>query len=379
MDYSRRLAGLRAGMAARGVDLVVYGHCPNFQYLTGSTADWREAPDHRPTGDLALVPLEGDPILLASGEFPTLNDPAWRVGRYDPAEGHAGHFRAFAGTLSAKVRTVGLGAYLPPQAVTAVLSAFAGAEPVEASGLMDAVRAIKEPEEIARLRAAARLTDEAMAAVARGIREGVSQLDLMLEIEHQGRLRGAQRVSFNPWACFVRSGSATGGFLTDYPVDAGLSGDVAITFDVGFVLDGYCSDWGRSLYWGKPPAHVAAAHAALRRAVVDTVAVMADGAMRADEVYSAIERRLDADGFGDRMRARLGAGKVMGHQIGTEVHENPWLRPGSGELLREGMVLCVEPKLWLPGEYYLRLEEMVLVGKDGGEFLTSFDRELFVL
>ncbi|HWQ07844.1 MAG TPA: Xaa-Pro peptidase family protein [Holophaga sp.] len=379
MDLGRRLVGLRAGMAARGVDLAIYGHCPNFQYLTGSTADWREAPDHRPAGDLVLVPLEGDPLLLESGEFPTPDGPAWRVERYDPAEGYAGHFRAFAGTLSAEVRKVGLGAYLPPQAVTAALSVFEGAGPVEAAGLMDAVRAIKEPEEIARLRAAARLTDEAMAAVARGIREGVSQRDLMLEIEHQGHLRGASRVSFNPWACFVRSGSAAGGFLTDYPVETGLSGNVAITFDVGFVLDGYCSDWGRSLYWGKPPAHAAAAYAALRRAVVDTVAGMADGAMRADEVYPAIERHLDTDGFGDRMRARLAMGQVMGHQIGTEVHENPWLRPGSGELLREGMVLCVEPKLWLPGEYYLRLEEMVLVGKDGGEFLTSFDRELFVL
>lgn len=379
MDHGRRLAGLRAEMAARGIDLVIYGHCPNFQYLTGSSADWREAPDHRPAGDLALVQREGDPLLLESGAYPSADLPGWQVERFDPEAGHAGHFRLFAAALSGKVGKVGLGAYLPAQAVTAALAVFEGATPVEAAGLMDAVRAIKEPEEIARLRAAARLTDETMMAVARGIREGVSQRDLMLEIEHQGRCRGAGRVSFNPWACFVRSGSAAGDLLTDYPVDEGLAGNVAIAFDVGFVLDGYCSDWGRSLYWGQPPAHVAGAHGALRRAVVDTVAGMADGAMRADEVYPAIERHLDASGFGDRMRARLGAGKVMGHQIGTEVHENPWLRPGSGEVLREGMVLCIEPKLWLPGEYYLRLEEMVLVGKNGGEFLTGFDRELFAL
>jgi Xaa-Pro aminopeptidase len=61
------------------------------------------------------------------------------------------------------------------------------------------------------------------------------------------------------------------------------------------------------------------------------------------------------------------------------VHENPWLRPGNEEPLREGMVMCLEPKLWHPGEYYFRLEEMVLVGRDGAEFLTHFDRGLFRL
>ena len=362
MDYGRRLAGLRAALEARAIDAVVYGPCPDFQYLTGSGADWREAPDHRPDGDLLCVPREGDPVRFEPGAF----------------KGYPEAFRCLAGSLARPGR-VALGPYLPTQAVLAAAAAFAGAELIDGTGLLDAVRALKEPEEVERLRAVARLTDEAMLAVARGIRAGVSQRDLMLEIEYQGRRRGAQRFSFEPWACFVRSGSAAGDVLTDYPVDEGLAGRAAITFDVGFVLDGYCSDWGRSLYWGEPPAHVAAAYAALRLAVEDTVAGLADGALCADEVYPAIERRLDEAGFGDRMRARLGRDRVMGHQIGLEVHENPWLRPGFREPLREGMVLCIEPKLWLPGEYYLRLEEMVRVGPDGGEFLTTFDRGLFGL
>jgi Xaa-Pro aminopeptidase len=69
----------------------------------------------------------------------------------------------------------------------------------------------------------------------------------------------------------------------------------------------------------------------------------------------------------------------MGHQIGTEVHENPWLEPDSKEALRAGMDMCIEPKLWVPGEYYLRLEEMVCVTETGAAFLTNFDRELFEL
>jgi Xaa-Pro aminopeptidase len=75
----------------------------------------------------------------------------------------------------------------------------------------------------------------------------------------------------------------------------------------------------------------------------------------------------------------LGTVQAVGHQIGTEVHENPWLAPRFEEPLRAGMVLCIEPKLWYPGEYYLRLEEMVHITETGAEFLTTFDHDLFEL
>ena len=380
MDLASRMARIQSEMAARDLDLVILGHCPSFQYLTGIPVDWRMAPDHRSAGDIVLVPREGGAILLESGDYPVGRFEPSRTLRFGEIGGWDEALAEIASGLGSRPERLGLGAYLPAPAVAAALKAFGYPETVDASRLLDKARAVKEPEEIEALRAAARLTDTVVMDVARWLREGVTQREVMLEIERRGRLAGASQVSFPPWACFVRSGSAPcGSELTDYPLDEGLSGRVAITFDVGFVLDGYCSDWGRSLYWGEPPAHAAAAYGALRRAVEDTVEEMGDGAMRACDVYPAIERRLDALGFGDRMRARLGANRVMGHQIGVEVHENPWLRPDFDEPLREGMVLCVEPKLWHPGEYYLRLEEMVLVGKTGGTFLTQFDRRLFGL
>jgi len=69
----------------------------------------------------------------------------------------------------------------------------------------------------------------------------------------------------------------------------------------------------------------------------------------------------------------------VGHQIGVEVHEPPWLRPGNEHLLEAGMVMCLEPKLLNHGEYYLRVEDMVLVKRDKAEFLTNYDREQFQL
>ena len=266
----------------------------------------------------------------------------------------------------------------------AAVSAIGSPELSDASQLLDHLRAIKEPEEIDRLRSVAKLTDDVMNTVIGSIRDGISQRDLMLEMEAQARRRGASDVSFGPWACFVKSGSSDtqqslGERVTSYPIDEGLVMNSAITFDVGFVMNGYCSDWGRSVYWGTPPDEVRKAYAALCESMVKTVGGMNDGDMRACDVYPTIEQHLDTLGFGDQMRARLGTVKVMGHQIGTEVHENPWLKPEQTEPLRAGMVLCIEPKLWVPGEYYLRLEEMVHITNAGAEFLTSFDRSLFEL
>jgi len=379
MNHQRRLDGLQQEMRQKDIELVLYGRCPNYQYLTGIQVDWRLAPDLQLAGDLIVVPQDGEPVLILSGSYPTSSCPFENIHPYDRSSGYMGMLDAVIKGLHIEVQKLGLGSYLPTQAVTAAIAATKNPQLCDASHLMDHLRKFKEPEEIEALCKVAQLTDEVMMKVVRNIKEGVSQLDLMLEMEMEARRRGATDVSFGPWACFVKSGSSPTDQVTDYPVGQGLVANTAITFDVGFVMNGYCSDWGRSVYWGTPPEDVKNAYAALRQSVVETVAEMKDGSMRACDIYPAIESRLDALDFGDQMRARLASSGIMGHQIGTEVHENPWLRPDVEEPLRAGMVMCIEPKLWLPGEYYLRLEEMVHITNNGAEFLTNFDRTLFEL
>lgn len=100
--------------------------------------------------------------------------------------------------------------------------------------------------------------------------------------------------------------------------------------------------------------------------------------LKIGEMFNIIEAFLDGRGFGDRLRARLPHGN-LGHHIGVDLHEKPWLRPGCDVVLQPGMVMCLEPKLWLPGEYYIRVEDMVLITEEGAESLTVFDRRLFEL
>jgi len=385
MNFQRRLDGLQQEMRDKEIDLVLYGSCPNYQYLTGIQVDWRLAPDLQPAGNLILIPQDGEPVLIVSGSYASDGCSMKISYYYDPSVGYLGMLNAIVKGLSIDVRKLALGSYLPTPVVTAAIAATRSPELCDASHLMDHLRAIKEPEEVECLRAVAQLTDDVMMKVVGDIKDGVSQMDMMFEMETQARRMGASDVSFGPFAGYVKSGSSTA-FLasnpnqvTAYPIEQGLVANTAITFDVGFVMNGYCSDWGRSVYWGTPPANAKKAHAALRRSVVETVAEIENGNMRACDIYPAIEDKLDALGVGDQLRARLASNRIMGHQIGTEVHENPWLRPDSEELLQAGMVMCIEPKLWVPGEYYLRLEEMVHVTETGAEFLTNFDRELFAL
>ena len=152
----------------------------------------------------------------------------------------------------------------------------------------------------------------------------------------------------------------------------------AIAFDIGFVSDGYCSDFGRSLYFGPVPGHIRGAYEALQQAVVDVVAAMRPGGIRMCDLFPTVERTLDSLGYGDYLRARL-PDKILGHNIGIDIHENPWINPLFEMPLQAGMVMAVEPKLWHSGQYYLRVEDIVLVGENSSEFLTTFDRKTFEL
>ncbi|MEJ5171400.1 MAG: M24 family metallopeptidase, partial [Fimbriimonadales bacterium] len=131
------------------------------------------------------------------------------------------------------------------------------------------------------------------------------------------------------------------------------------------------------IHLGPAPAETRAAYKALCEAMTEALGSIRPGATRACDVYPLVESALDRRGFGDDLRRRLGDSQTIGHSIGTEVHERPWLGPASPDPLVPGMVLAIEPKLWRPGRYYLRLEEIVHVREDGAEFLTRFPHDLF--
>lgn len=380
MDYRRRLTGLQEKMEELDVDIVVYGSCQNYQYLTGLPVEWRRGVDLMYPEDNVYVPREGDPIVTMSAMASGHAKETW-IEDVRPMERGTDYRDAvakLASDLGWSEGRVGLGDHVWGSTLIEVARAFKGAKFRGAEALMDHLRMIKEPAEIELLRKVGKLTDEVMEKVISGVAEGVTQKELQLEIEMTGRKMGASDVSFPSTAGFVKSGSEPSDDPFDYPQDKGLVPGCSIAFDVGFVMDGYCSDWGRSMHWGPAGEEVSKGYEALMNAVVETVDKMHAGSMKVNDLYPSIEASLDRTGYGDRLRARLTTGTV-GHQIGVEVHESPWLKPENEHELEVGMVMCLEPKLWHAGEYYLRVEDMVLVKEDKAESLTDYDREQFQL
>ncbi|MEM3616305.1 MAG: Xaa-Pro peptidase family protein [Candidatus Bathyarchaeia archaeon] len=380
MNFRRRLLGLQKKMNEENVDLVVYGSCQNFQYLTGLLIDWRNGIDLGSYVNNVFVSRTGEPVLTLAEDGLDQAGETWikDVRIFGKNESYEDLLKKVLLDLNFKNGVIGLGDHVWGTTIAEITRLVKRVKFVNAEGFMDHLRMIKEPEEIEKLRNVARLTDKVLEAVIPKIRESVTQRQLELEVEFYGKLYGASHVSFPPTVGFVKSGSEISPTPFTYPKNKGLVKGTSIAFDIGFVMDGYCSDFGRSFYFGSATAEVAKGYEALQQAVLETVDKIHDGSMRACDLFPFLESILDRLGYGKYLRARLPT-KNLGHSIGVEVHEPPWLSPAYKEVVCENMVIALEPKLWHAGEYYLRVEDMVHVRKRKAEFLTNFDRKIFQL
>jgi Xaa-Pro aminopeptidase len=324
------------------------------------------------------VPREGDPIILAGMGNGSKSKASWvedaRV---------LGMLADMKPTVTeimkefTNLKKVGFGEYTYGSLVLAVASHCSGTKFQSVEGILDQQRMIKDSSEIEKLRNVAALTEKVMSEVIDELDEGISTHELNSKIRHLGRLEGATDVSFPTTAGYCKSGREPVGVF-NYEKDQPLEAGTAIAFDIGFVLEGYCSDWGRSFYLGEPEEHIEKAYPALMTSVVETIDAIGGEIQYSDQIFDHIEKVCDREGYEPRLRERLPE-RMVGHQIGIEVHEDPWLRPEQKQELVDGMVFCIEPKLWHKGEYYLRVEDMILIKNGKAESLTTYDRELFQL
>jgi Xaa-Pro aminopeptidase len=151
-----------------------------------------------------------------------------------------------------------------------------------------------------------------------------------------------------------------------------LDAPVSISFDFGAVHDGYCYDYGRSVFFGDPGAEYGRIHALVMAAQAAGIAALREGNTCAQADGTARAVITDA-GYGEAFRHRLG------HGIGMDVHEPPFLTTGDTTVLRPGMCFTVEPSIFIPHQLGCRVEDVVVVGADGGEALTSGYQQLLVV
>jgi len=234
-------------------------------------------------------------------------------------------------------------------------------------GLVEAERAVKEPAEVERIRAAAELADGIYGWLLEQGIVGRTEREVAVALEHEMRLRGAEEPSFPSIVASAERGAFPHAVRTDEAIPAGS----LVTFDLGARLDGYCSDCTRTWATGELPDDLAEAHALVKRAQETALAEVRPGptGRELDAVARAI---IDDAGHGEHF------GHGLGHGVGLDVHEAPRLARTGGDPLEAGNVVTVEPGVYLPGRGGVRIEDLVVVTDAGHEVLTRTTKDLLV-
>jgi Xaa-Pro aminopeptidase len=245
-----------------------------------------------------------------------------------------------------------------------------GWELVPSAGIVRQLRLVKDEQEVARIRAAARLADEAIAGLLEDGLRGRPERAVAIDLELRMRRLGAEAPSF---ATIVASGPH-GALPHAQPRADEIPADVLVTIDWGAVLDGYCSDCTRTYATGEGiSARAREVYELVRsaqQAGLDAVRAGPSGR----EVDAAAREVIEMAGEGERF------GHGLGHGVGLEVHEGPRLSRTAGEQpLQAGNVVTVEPGVYIPGELGVRIEDLVVVRDEGPDVLTSLPKELTVV
>jgi Xaa-Pro aminopeptidase len=250
-------------------------------------------------------------------------------------------------------------------------------ETVNAEMIFDDIRRIKDANEIDKLRKLGKFTDDAVMYVVRHMYEGMTMFECERGIIDYGLTHGIQDLSFAPTCGFKTRGTKNAENIEPFEPERKLVEGTMVAFDIGYMDQGYCSDWGRTVYFGKAPELVKKGYEALQAAECYMVSQIKPGVTRFGDLYDLICDKAEELGYYDYLRFKRDEPGGNGHHIGSEVHEVPFLIPGTELVLQPGMIFCSEPKMFFPNEGYMRVEDMILVTEDGAEFLTNFPRDLF--
>jgi Xaa-Pro aminopeptidase len=242
-----------------------------------------------------------------------------------------------------------------------------GVELVPTTGVVASLRAVKEEPELAAIRRAARVTDAAYERLAREQLVGRTEAEVAWWLEQVLHEEGADALAF---AVIVAAGP-NAALPHHHPGARKIGVGETVIVDAGAEVDGYCSDCTRTFATGPLPDTLRRAYALCHSAQESArVAVRAGAA--ASEVEAIARTRIEESGLAPVLHG-------LGHGVGLEVHEQPVLRRESTDTLVAGNVVTVEPGVYLPGEGGVRIEDLVAVGADGPEVLSSFTRDLLTL
>ena len=339
-----------------GADALLVTHGPDVRWMSGFTGS---------NGALAMV--GGRAVLFTDGRYTA------------QAKAEAPGLRVVIGKKAAAVlavewmvaRGATRCAFDARQTTVAALEQLRGSLPKEmgtarrgffvaSQGLIARLREVKDEGELAKMQRAADLGCDLFGAVLEHLVPGATEIEVALELEAAARRAGAEAMSFETIVASGRRSALPHGRATTQK----LPRRGFVTMDFGVVLDGYCSDMTRTVHLGRASREAKAVYDAVLEAQEAAVAAVAPG-VRCAEVDEAARRVLQ--------RARLGKwfSHSTGHGVGLEIHEGPRIAGKVEQVLEPGMVITIEPGVYLPNQFGVRIEDMVTVTEDGAETMTA--------
>jgi Xaa-Pro aminopeptidase len=244
---------------------------------------------------------------------------------------------------------------------------------VSATDILREMRVIKSPEEIATMREAGRITEAAFADVLPKLKFGMTELDVIAEVDYQMKRHGSLGATFT--TSLYNSGA-------NHPLLMGkrleswkrpLHPPVSVLFDFGASHQGLCYDFGRTVSFGAPSDEQVKVHRLIMESQREGVRALKAGAVTCEAVDRVARQYLEDAGYGQFFRHRLG------HGIGWDVHEPPFLTKGDRTTVREGMMFTIEPSIFQSAGPSARVEDVIVARPNGGEPLTSGFQDLFVV
>ncbi len=352
-----RIEKVREILKKNGLDGLIVTKQQNWQYLSGFTGT-----------NAALIITTGDQYLVT--DFRYLEQAAEQAGGFHIIK----PFALVEDAVVDQVKKLGLGRLgfeddnLTYHLYSTYKEKLPGVELVPLHETVENVRRVKDQGEIASLRKAAGITDEAFDYILEIIGPGVREVDIALEIEYFIKKKGAQKSAFDIIVASGPRAALPHGVATDKKIQAGEF----IVLDFGAVVDGYHADMTRTIILGRPSQQHCRIYDLVLRAQERALEAIKPG-VKCSAVDLAARDLISVEGYG----ANFGHG--LGHSVGLEIHEKPGFTPKDETILQPGMVLTVEPGIYLSGWGGVRIEDLVLVTGDGIEILSKSPKNLIEL
>lgn len=239
---------------------------------------------------------------------------------------------------------------------------------VETSEIVETLRMIKDTNELAAIKEAAKIADLAFEHIVPLLKVGISEIDISLELEYFMKRNGASGLSFDTIVASGTHSSLCHAEPTSKKIDIGDF----ITMDFGCIYEGYCSDMTRTVVMGKANEKQKKVYNTVLKAQQEALAVVKAG-LSGKEVDEVARNIIKMEGYGEFF------GHGLGHSLGLEVHENPRLSPKGLEVLEHDMVMTVEPGIYIPNFGGVRIEDLICIKNDGFENFTKSEKALLEL